>query len=121
MEKELFDYIAERVDILAVSGASRQETMDKAAAWKEAVAGADDAAIEAATAEFADYLMGRLATIDDVIAFAQGPAVEMLGAEAAAQMLEAQQQRKAAGEKYCNCEAHVAATEILAKLGRIEL
>ena len=29
--------------------------------------------------------------------------------------------RKENGEKYCNCEAHTASTELLAKFGRIEL
>ena len=44
-----------------------------------------------------------------------------MGEEAAAQMLAAQKKRKEEGAKYCNCEACTAATEILAKFGRIEL
>lgn len=36
-------------------------------------------------------------------------------------MLAAQRVRKERGEKYCNCEAHTAAGELLAKFGRIEL
>ena len=38
MEKELFDYVAERVDILIASGSSTQVTGDAAQAWKDAVA-----------------------------------------------------------------------------------
>lgn len=122
MEKELFDYIAERAEILSVASTSKQETKDAAIAWKQATAdGADSAAVDAATEALADYLMGRLTTVDQVIAFAEGPAVGLLGEEAAAMMLAEQKKRKEQGEKYCNCEAHTAATELLAKLGRIEL
>ena len=120
MEKELFDYVAERVDILAVSNTSKQPTMDAARAWKEAVA-ADESAAEAETEKLLYYLMTRLVTIDEVIAFAEGPAADLLGADVAAQMLAAQKERKEQGAKYCNCEAHTAATELLAKFGRIEL
>lgn len=121
MEKELFDYVAERADILAVAGSAKQETKDAAVAWKEAVADADDAAIEAATAQFVDFLEGRPTTIDGVIAFLEGPAKEMLGEEAAVAGLAAQLKRKEAGAKWCDCDACKAASEILAKFGRIEL
>ena len=83
MEKELFDFVAERADVLAASEASKQETKDAALAWKSAVEGADDEAIEAATTKFIDFLEGRPNTVDGVIAFAQGPAVEMFGKETA--------------------------------------
>ena len=122
MEKELFDFIAERADILAVSGASTQVTKDAALAWKEAVAAdASDEAVDAATTALLDVLEGRPTTIDGVIAFAQGPAAQFFGEEAAAAMLAKQQQRKADGAKYCDCEACTAATQLLAKFGRIEL
>lgn len=122
MQKELFDYVAERADILSVSGASKQATKDAALAWKEAVAADDsDETVEAATSELLDILEGRPTTIDEVIAFAQGPAASMFGEEAAAKMLEEQLQRKEQGAKYCNCEACSAASQLLAKFGRIEL
>ena len=122
MEKELFDYVAERADILAVSGASTQVTKDAALAWKEAVAAdSSDAAVEEATNAFLDIREGRPTTIDGVIAFAQGPAAAMFGEEAAAKILEEQLARKEQGAKYCNCEACTAASELLAKFGRIEL
>ena len=120
MEKELFDYVAKRVDVLSVSGTSKQETKDAALAWKNAVA-ADASTADAATETLLDYLEDRMLPIDGVIAFAQGPAAQLFGEEAAAKMLEEQLQRKEQGEKYCNCEAHVAAGELLAKFGRIEL
>ena len=122
MEKALFDYIAERADILEVSSASTQVTKDAASAWKEAVKNdSSDANVEEATKQLLDILEGRPTTIDGVIAFAQGPAAGMFGEEAAANMLAAQLKRKEEGAKYCNCEACTAASELLAKFGRIEL
>ncbi len=120
MEKELFDFVSERVSILETADTSKQETKDAARAWKEAVA-ADEGAADAATETLLDYLDGRMVSIDDVIAFAQGPAIQIMGEEVAANMLAEQQKRKEQGEKYCNCEAHAAAGELLAKFGRIEL
>ena len=122
MEKSLFDFVAERADILAVSRGSTQITKDAALAWKAAVTeDSSDSAVDEATTEFLDILMGRPTTIDGVIAFAQGPAAKLFGEEAAAEMLAAQLKRKEEGAKYCNCEACTAATELLAKFGRIEL
>ena len=122
MEKELFDYVAQRVDVLAVADSSTQVTKDAAAAWKAAVAAdASDVAVEAATTKLLDVLEGRPTTIDGVIAFAEGPARQMFGEEVAAKMLAEQQQRKAEGAKYCNCPSCTAASELLAKFGRIEL
>ena len=122
MDKELFDYVAERADILAVAGSATQVTKDAALAWKEAVAAdSSDEAVEEATTKLLDILEGRPTTIDGVIAFAQGPAVELMGEEAASQLLAAQLKRKEEGAKYCNCEACAAASELLAKFGRIEL
>ena len=122
MEKELFDYVAQRAEVLATSDASTQVTKDAAESWKAAVAAdASDAAVEAATAQLLDVLEGRPTTIDGVIAFAQGPAKQIMGEQAAAAMLEAQLARKEAGARYCNCPSCTAASELLAKFGRIEL
>ena len=122
MDKETFDYVAERADVLETSYASTQVTKDAATAWKKAVAADNsDTAVEEATKQLLDILEGRPPTIDGVIAFAKGAAVGMMGAEAAAKMLEEQEQRKAAAAKYCNCPACTAASELLAKFGRIEL
>lgn len=122
MEKELFDYVTQRAEVLATSDASTQVTKDAAEAWKAAVAAdASDAAVKAATEKLLDVLEGRPTTIDGVIAFAEGPAKQMFGEEAAAQILAKQQQRKAQGAKYCDCPSCTAASELLAKFGRIEL
>ena len=37
------------------------------------------------------------------------------------EMLAWEKERKARGEKYCDCEAHTVETQLLAKFGRIEL
>lgn len=120
MEKELMDYVAQRAEALATTGASTQVTKDAAQAWLDAVA-ADEAAADAATETLVGILDGRPKTIDEVIGFAQGPAADILGQEIADKMLAEQLQRKEAGEKFCNCDACTAATEILAKFGRISL
>ena len=44
-----------------------------------------------------------------------------MGEETAEKMLEAQLERKEAGAEYCNCPSCAAASELLAKFGRIEL
>ena len=122
MEKEPFDFVMNRTSVLAKSDASTQVTKDAALAWQRAVSVEDDGVtFEEATAKLLDALEGRPTTIDGVIAFAQGPAKDLLGEEAAARLLESQLKRKEQGAKYCNCEACSAATEILAKFGRIEL
>ena len=120
MDKELFDFVAERADILATADSSKQATKDAALDWKEAVE-ADPACTDAETAKLVDFLEGRPNTIEGVIAFLEGPAKEILGEEAAAAGLAAQLKRKEAGAKWCDCAACTAATEILAKFGRIEL
>lgn len=122
MEKELFDYVAERAEVLATNDASTQATKDAAAAWEAAVAAdASDEAVAAATDKLLDVLEGRPTTIDGVIAFAEGPAKQLMGEEVAAAMLAEQLKRKEAGAKYCNCPSCTAASELLAKFGRIEL
>ncbi|WP_303050493.1 3-hydroxyisobutyrate dehydrogenase [uncultured Slackia sp.] len=136
MEKELFDYVAERAEVLATNDASTQVTKDAAAAWEAAVAAdASDEAVAAATDKLLDVLEGRPTTIDGVIAFAEGPAKQLMGEEVAAAMLAKQLmgeevaaamlaeqlKRKEAGAKYCNCPSCTAASELLAKFGRIEL
>lgn len=122
MEKELMDYIVERVDILSTADTSTQVTKDAALAWKEAVATDNsDAAVEKATTTLLDILEGRPTTIDGVIAFLEGPAKEIFGKEDAAKRLADQHKRKEAGAKWCDCPSCTAATEILAKFGRVEL
>lgn len=119
MKKELLDYTAQKVDELLAAGSSSQNTRDAAQAWKDAVAGgAQGADLDSATKALLDALDQRHCTIDDVIAFAQGPAKDVFGEQGAADLLAHQQQRKAEGAKYCDCAACTATQELLAKHGR---
>ena len=120
MDKELFDFIAERAGILATADSAKQETKDAAAAWQEAVA-AEGADVEAATTKFVNFLEGRPTTIDGLIGFLQNAGAQVFGEDAAKQALEGALAHKAQGGKYCTCPACTAASQILGKAGRIEL
>lgn len=122
MDDATLKYIEERANILATDDSSKQATKDAASDWLSAVkSAASDDEINAATEKFLDFLDGRPHTIDDVIQFAKGPAVELFGEDGAAQYLAMQEQRKSEGAKFCNCPACAAASEILAKFDRVEL
>ena len=122
MDKATFDYVAARADILANAPSAMQETKDAAVAWKAAVSKDNSAAgVQTATEDFLNFLEGRPSTIDNAIAFFSGPAKEAFGEEVAAKKLAEEQARKAAGAKFCGCDACTAASEILAKFGRVEL
>ncbi len=116
MDKVLFDYTAKKVDELLAAASSSQQTRDAAQGWKDAIAAGEDK--DAATAKLLDALDEHHTTIDEVLAFAQGAAKQVLGAEAAAAMLVRQTQRKKEGAKFCDCAACVAAQKLLAKHGR---
>ena len=122
MDKQLFDYVAERANILATADSSKQETKDAALAWKNAVAADNsDVAVQKATDTFVTFLEGRPTTIDELITFLEGPAKEFFGEEKAAQSLAKQKERKSEGAKFCDCPSCTAASEILGKFGRVEL
>lgn len=116
MEKELFDYTAEKVDELLAAASSSQETRDAAQGWKDAIAAGADA--DAATKELLDIIDRHHTTIDELIAFAGGAAKDLMGEEVAAGMLAHAEQIKAEGAKYCDCAACTATHELLAKHGR---
>ena len=122
MDKETFDYVAERAKILSTADSSKQATKEAASSWMEAVsADSSEAAVEEATERFVDFLEGRPRTIDMVIEFCDGPAKEIFGEEGAAKSAERHRQRKKEGAKFCDCPSCSAASEILAKFGRVEL
>lgn len=122
MDKEVFDYVAERAEILSNAGSSKQSTKEAALAWLDAVAAdRSDAAIEEATQTFIEYLDGRPNSIESLLAFLEGPGQEIFGEEKAAENIEFNKKRMEDGEKFCNCPSCTAASEILAKFGRVEL
>ena len=116
MNAELYDYTAQKVDELLAAFSSSQNTRDAAQAWKDAAAAGAD--MDEATANLLDALDKHHTTVDELIAFAQGGAKEVLGEEAAAGMLAHGRELKAAGAKYCDCAACVATQKLLAKHGR---
>jgi len=116
MDKELFDYTAEKVDELLAASSSSQETRDAAQGWKDAIAAGADA--DAATKTLLDIIDRHHTTIDELIGFAQGPAKDLMGEETAAGMLTHALEIKAQGAKYCDCAACTAAHALLAKHGR---
>lgn len=116
MNKELFDYTAQKVDELLAAPSSSQETRDAAQGWKDAIASGADA--DAATTELLDIIDRHHTTIDEALAFVRGAAKQVLGAEVAATMLAHELKRKEEGAKYCDCAACVATQKLLAKHGR---
>ena len=116
MDKELFDYTAQKVEELLAAGSSSQQTRSAAQAWKDAIAASEDA--DAATTKLLDAIDEHHTTIDELIAFASGAAKDLMGAEAAAGMLAHARQIKAEGAKYCDCAACTATHKLLAKHGR---
>ncbi|MDO5120246.1 MAG: 3-hydroxyisobutyrate dehydrogenase [Coriobacteriales bacterium] len=116
MDKELFEYTAQRVEELLAAPSSSQETREAAQGWKDAIAaGADE---DLATKVLLDILDRHHTTIDELIGFAEGPAKTLLGEEAAAGMLAHALEIKANGAKYCDCPACTASHELLSKHGR---
>ena len=116
MEKELFDYTAQKVEELLAAGSSSQETRDAAQGGKDAIAAGEDA--ETATKTLLDIIDRHHSPVDELIPFASGAAKDIMGEEVAAGMLAHAQEIKAAGAKYCDCAACTATHELLAKHGR---
>ena len=116
MDKELLEYTAQKVEELLAAPSSSKTTLDAAQDWKSAIASGADA--DEATVQLLDAIDQHHTTIDEVIAFAQGGAKELLGEEYAATMLEHAHQLKEEGAKYCDCAACTATHELLAQHGR---
>ncbi len=116
MDKELFDYTAQKVEELLAAPSSSKVTLDAAQAWKDAIASGADA--DVATTALLDATDQHHTTIDELIAFASGAAKDIMGEEVAAGMLAHAQEIKAQGAKYCDCAACTATHELLAKHGR---
>ena len=111
MDKELFDYTAQKVEELLAAPSSSQTTRAAAQGWKDAIAAGEDA--DAATKKLLDAIDEHHTTIDELIA-----AKDVMGEEVAAGMLAHAQEIKAQGAKYCDCAACTATHELLAKHGR---
>lgn len=112
MTKELFETIRSDTEKLIAVPYCYQGLKDAANAWL-AAAGTDNehAAAEAYVAALEECVMG----IDDVIGFFSSPAAaEKFGADNAKAMLKGLIEHKAAGGKYCTCEACSLGASVLA-------
>ena len=88
-----------------------QELKDAAIAWKDSY-GTDNEKYSASV--LVDELNEDVMSADDTIRFFESPAAESyFGAEVAAQKLQELLDHKAAGGKYCNCEACSLGAELL--------
>ena len=116
MDKELFEYTAQKVEELLAAPSSSKTTRDAAQGWKDAIAAGADA--DEATTKLLDAIDEHHTTIDELIAFAQGAAKDIMGEEVAANMLAHALQIKGEGAKYCDCAACAATHALLAKHGR---
>ena len=92
---------------------TRPELKEAAQKWLDTK---DDGNANAEASEaYVAALMANISTIDETIAFMSGPAKEFLGADAAAAGLAHAQERKANGEKFCDCSACSLVAQILDK------
>ena len=76
MNKELFDYTAQKVDELLAAASSSATTREAAQGWKDAIAAGADA--DDATKELLDAIDQHHTTIDELIAFASGAAKDII-------------------------------------------
>jgi hypothetical protein len=116
MTPELLAFTSTKVDELLAAASSSKQTRDAAQAWKDAKASGAD--MDIATTTLLDAIDKHHTTVEELIAFANGAAKDVLGAAAAAKMYEHGLELKAKGDKYCDCAACVAARPLLAKHGR---
>ena len=116
MNTQLLEYTEQKVDELLAAPSSSKNTLNAAQTWKDVIAQGVDA--DAATKELLDALDKHHTTIDELIAFAEGPAKEVVGEEYARELLAHAHQIKDQGAKYCDCDACKASHELLAKHGR---
>ena len=113
MKKEALDFAAAKTKELLNVPYCCPEARAAANAWLEAL-GTNREAEE--TKKYLAELEEDIEPIDGLLAFAGSDAAkEHLGEEAAKAMLAHAQQLKAAGAKYCDCEACSAAAAIVAK------
>ena len=114
MEQGTRDYIvAKTKEMMAVDYCCEEARAAGEAFLKVAGTAEEDVQIKAYVAELKEDIV----PIDDLIAFAKSEhAVQCCGEEGAKEMLAHAEERKAAGEKFCDCEACSAALAIIDKV-----
>lgn len=110
MTDELRSYVEKYAKALKAAGSACPEIKAAADAWL-AAKGTDKEA--EATKALVKECEEDITTIDSLIAFLQTPAGKSVFGDAAEAALERAKANKAAGEKYCFCDACQAAAAIL--------
>lgn len=115
MEKDVLNFVVEKTQELINAGTCCGEAKAAAQAWLDAVGTEKEAAeTKAYIAELEEDLM----PIDTLISFAEsGNGAMVFGADTAKNVAAHAKEIKAAGAKYCDCPACVAAEAILEKKG----
>ncbi len=111
MTQETKDYVIAEVNKLKETQSCCQELKDECDKWLAAVDTDEEAAESAALIAEIEEDIGELDHI--IMVFGSDMAKERLGEERANQMVEHAKERKAAGEKYCDCPACTVCAEIL--------
>lgn len=114
MDKKLIDFMTSKTQELVAAPSCNPTLKKEAQAW---LAAADK---EAATPAYVEALKQGVSTIDELLGFAgSDTAAKILGADAAAQLLEHAKELKANGAKFCDCPACTPALATLREVGAI--
>ena len=117
MDKQTLEFLTQKTDELINSGSVCKEAKEAADNWLKAV-GTKTEKEEAA--KYLKELEEDIEPIDDLMAFLNTPlAAEYMGEEGAKAFLVHAEQRKAAGEKYCDCPACSVVYAILSEKDKI--
>ena len=117
MNKQTMEFLTQKTNELINSGSVCKEAKEAAENWLKSV-GTETEKEE--TAKYLKELEEDIEPIDDLIALLGTPlAAEYMGEEVAKAFLVHAEQRKAAGEKYCDCPACSAVCAILSKKDEI--
>ena len=113
MDQKTRDFVTEQTKALMAAPSCCAEAKAAAQAWLGAAGTAQEAA---ETKKYLAELAEDITPIDGLIAFAESKAgIGYFGAAPAKQLAAHAREIKAAGAKYCDCPACVAAGAILAK------
>lgn len=113
MQKDVLEFVVEKTKVLMNSSTCCHELKKAAQTWLDAI-GTDQETSE--TKRYIEALEADIMPVDDLIHFVESSAgIQHFGEELAGNIAKHGKEIKAAGAKYCDCEACVAAECILDK------
>lgn len=112
MDKQVRDFVTEKTRALLASATCCKEAKEAAESWL-AAAGTDKEAEE--TRKYLAELEEDIVSIGDLIGLAESEMGQKIFGENAKNVAEEGRQAKAAGAKYCFCDARKAVEAILSK------